>query len=133
LEAWKAKQLAKNEGKAKEAAAANDSAKAVADPAGSTSATPAATSPPQSTTSSVIGSPKPHAKFDPKAVIKKATHGASTRGALGLDVSLPTAAQKSAATNKFHANSAANNHKAASATPQPCKSPTFMLHHVHSY
>ena len=114
LEAWKAKQLAKNQGKATEAAA-NDQAKA----GRSTSATPAATSPAQSAASSLPASPKPHAKFDPKAVIKKATHGAATKGALGLDVSLPTAAQKSATTNQFHANSAANNHKPASATPQP--------------
>jgi ATP-dependent RNA helicase DDX46/PRP5 len=123
LEAWKAKQLAKNEGKAKEAAA-NDPAKAaiVAESTRSASATPAATSPPQSTTSSMLGSPKPHAKFDPKAVIKKATHGASTKSALGLDVSLPTPAQKSATTNKFHANSAANNHKGASATSSACMS-----------
>ena len=64
------------------------------------------------------GSPKTHAKFDPKAVIKKATHGAATKGALGLDVSLPAAAQKSATTNQFHANSAANNHKAASTSSQ---------------
>jgi len=86
----------------------------------SASATPTATSPPHSSNaSSVLGSPKPHAKFDPKAVIKKATHGAASKSALGLDVSLPTAAQKSATTNQFHANSAANNHKAVSAIHQP--------------
>jgi ATP-dependent RNA helicase DDX46/PRP5 len=68
-----------------------------------------------------LGSPKPHAKFDPKAVIKKATHGASNKGALGLDVFLPTTAQKSASTTTFQAKSAANANKVATAISQPSK------------
>jgi ATP-dependent RNA helicase DDX46/PRP5 len=95
IQAWKQKQLEAKQRKEKETAAAKDgSASTEPGPAAS-----AALAPPSSPTATlgIDAVPKAYAgKFDPKAIIKKATATTVTTVTLGTDVPLPGQAKASA-------------------------------------
>lgn len=68
-------------------------------------------------------SPKPYAgKFDPKAIVKKATSGSTGVSKLGTDIALPEVAKASATLNSASTGPKANQ-SIASAKPSSGKSP----------
>lgn len=72
-------------------------------------------------------SPKPYAgKFDPKAIVKKATSGSASTTKLGTDVALPEIAKASATLNSASTGPKANQ-SIASAKPSSGKPPLSVL------
>ncbi|KAL8929970.1 MAG: hypothetical protein Q9208_001114 [Pyrenodesmia sp. 3 TL-2023] len=117
LQAWKQKQAAEKSRKLEELQATGGTRslleemdkKANAPPVAVVSPVAAAASP--ETTVEVNGglSPKPYAgKFDPKAIVKKATSGSAGATKLGTDVALPEVAKASATLNSASTGPKAN-------------------------
>lgn len=109
LEAWKQKQAAERERKQKELEASGGTRSLLDEIDKKATITSAAASPRSPATVDGDASPAPYAgKFDPKAIVKKATSGPSTMTKLGTDIALPEIAKASATLNSTNAGLKAN-------------------------
>lgn len=109
LEAWKQKQAAERERKQKELEASGGTRSLLDEIDRKATISSTAASPRSPATVDGEASPTPYAgKFDPKAIVKKATSGSSTTTKLGTDVALPEIAKASATLNSTNAGLKAN-------------------------
>ncbi|KAL8826469.1 MAG: hypothetical protein Q9170_007385 [Blastenia crenularia] len=116
LEAWKQKQAAEKSRKREELEAAGGTRrlldemdkKGTASPVTAASPVTVASPEPTAATNGDV-SPKPYAgKFDPKAIVKKATSGSASAIRLGTDIALPEVAKASATLNSTSTGPKAN-------------------------
>lgn len=109
LEAWKQKQAAERERKQKELEASGGTRSLLDEIDKKATISSTAASPRSPATVDGEASPTPYAgKFDPKAIVKKATSGSSTATKLGTDIALPEIAKASATLNSTNAGLKAN-------------------------
>ena len=103
LEAWKQKQAAEKDRKAKEAESTGGTKNLLAEIDKKAQASPVAVSPKSPSTPAVESgpaSPAPYAgKFDPKAIAKKSAASTAAASKLGADIALPQNAKVSATVN----------------------------------
>ncbi|KAL8914659.1 MAG: hypothetical protein Q9172_007043 [Xanthocarpia lactea] len=100
LEAWKQKQAAEKTRKQEELDAAGGTRSLLDEMDKRANASPVALQSPEISGMNGHASPKPYAgKFDPKAIVKKATTGAAAATKLGTDIALPEVAKTSATLN----------------------------------
>ncbi|KAL8695813.1 MAG: hypothetical protein Q9224_003141 [Gallowayella concinna] len=109
LEAWKQKQAAEKSRKQEELDAAGGTRSLLDEMDKKANASPVALPSPEATEMNGDASPKPYAgKFDPKAIVKKATTGSASTTKLGTDIALPEIAKTSATLNSVSTGPKAN-------------------------
>lgn len=110
LEAWKQKQAAEKSRKQEQLEASGGTRSLLDEMDKKANASPvAAVSPEPTTMTNGDDSPKPYAgKFDPKAIVKKATSGSAGATKLGTDIALPEVAKTSATLNSSSTGPKAN-------------------------
>ncbi|KAL9039902.1 MAG: hypothetical protein Q9180_002247 [Flavoplaca navasiana] len=109
LEAWKQKQAAEKTRKQEELDAAGGTRSLLEEMDKKANASPVAMPSPEASEVNGDASPKPYAgKFDPKAIVKKATTGAASATKLGTDIALPEVAKTSATLNSLSTGPKAN-------------------------
>ncbi|KAI4106569.1 MAG: hypothetical protein LQ339_003029 [Xanthoria mediterranea] len=109
LEAWKQKQAAEKTRKQEELDAAGGTRSLLDEMDKKANASPVALPSPEASEMSGDTSPKPYAgKFDPKAIVKRATTGAASATKLGTDIALPGVAKTSATLNSISTGPKAN-------------------------
>ncbi|KAI4137955.1 MAG: hypothetical protein L6R39_007031 [Caloplaca ligustica] len=127
LEAWKQKQAAEKNRKQEQLEAAGGTRSLLDEIDKKANASPVAAASSEATAEpqpSDDASPKPYAgKFDPKAIVKKATSGSASTTKLGTDVALPEIAKASATLNSASTGPKANQ-SIASAKPSSEKPPS---------
>lgn len=114
LEAWKQKQAAEKTRKQEELDAAGGTRSLLDEMDKKANASPVALPSPEASEMNGDTSPKPYAgKFDPKAIVKRATTGAASATKLGTDIALPGVAKTSATLNSISTGPKANHPIAA--------------------
>lgn len=109
LEAWKQKQAAEKTRKQEELDAAGGTRSLLDEMDKKANASPVALPSPEASEMNGDTSPKPYAgKFDPKAIVKRATTGAASATKLGTDIALPGVAKTSATLNSISTGPKAN-------------------------
>ena len=109
LEAWKQKQAAEKTRKQEELDAAGGTRSLLEEMDKKANASPVAIPSPEASEVNGDASPQPYAgKFDPKAIVKKATTGAASATKLGTDIALPEVAKTSATLNSLSTGPKAN-------------------------
>ncbi|KAL8645958.1 MAG: hypothetical protein Q9226_007066 [Calogaya cf. arnoldii] len=109
LEAWKQKQAAEKTRKQEEIDAAGGTRSLLDEMDKKANASPVTLPSPETSEVNGDASPKPYAgKFDPKAIVKKATTGAASASKLGTDIALPEVAKTSATLNSISTGPKAN-------------------------
>ncbi|KAI4267505.1 MAG: hypothetical protein LQ337_008316 [Flavoplaca oasis] len=109
LEAWKQKQAAEKTRKQEELDAAGGTRSLLEEMDKKVNASPVAMPSPEASEVNGDASPEPYAgKFDPKAIVKKATTGAASATKLGTDIALPEVAKTSATLNSLSTGPKAN-------------------------
>ncbi|CAL8583351.1 pre-mRNA processing RNA-helicase, variant 2 [Xanthoria parietina] len=123
LEAWKQKQAAEKTRKQEELDAAGGTRSLLDEMDKKANASPVALPSPEASEMNGDTSPKPYAgKFDPKAIVKRATTGAASATKLGTDIALPGVAKTSATLNSISTGPKAN-HSIAPANGSSGKAP----------
>lgn len=118
LEAWKQKQAVERERKQKELEASGGTRSLLDEIDKKATVSSTAASPRSPITIDEEAFPTPYAgKFDPKAIVKKATSGSSTTTKLGTDIALPEIAKASATLNSTNAGLKANKLPATAIAP----------------
>ncbi|KAL8849903.1 MAG: hypothetical protein Q9221_005122 [Calogaya cf. arnoldii] len=109
LEAWKQKQAAEKTRKREELDAAGGTRSLLDEMDKKANASPVTLPSPEASEVNGDASPRPYAgKFDPKAIVKKATTGAASASKLGTDIALPEVAKTSATLNSISTGPKAN-------------------------
>ncbi|KAL8804386.1 MAG: hypothetical protein Q9182_002581 [Xanthomendoza sp. 2 TL-2023] len=109
LEAWKLKQAAEKSRKQEELEAAGGTRSLLDEMDKKANASPIALPSPEAAEMNGDASPRPYAgKFDPKAIVKKATTGSASTMKLGTDIALPEIAKTSATLNSVSTGPKAN-------------------------
>ena len=132
LEAWKLKQATERDRKQQELESSNGTRTLLEEIDKKAKNSPVIASPQSPATPNGDASPAPYAgKFDPKAIVKKATSGPSGTMKLGTDVALPEIAKASATLNSTNTGLKADKAVAvANAVPSMSIPPPDLIDHL---